>query len=155
MAVEVTFCIDLGDDCAREQELDRRRDVLLAEEYPHTGEVIIVAPDGVEIAVRDELWAAVQGVCLQAVPSLVAGRRFDYRYLNASGGFALIPVGGVIRIEGDIEPSPVTLPAEGLPAALVSAGERFTSLMRGLGGPYLQMVGTLEPQAAVARAALG
>lgn len=153
MGVEVTFCVDLGEDCVAEQDMEGHWDELESSEYPHTGEVRIAAPGQPEVAIPDELWAVVLGVCFKAVPPLTAGQRFDYRHMNAPCDLILVPDGQLVRIEGDVVAAATVPRAELLPA-LVGAGDRFLTLMRRLPGRYANIVGTLEPVAERARAAL-
>ena len=134
MRTEVTFCVDLGQDCVKADTLQREfadYQSQLEAEFPQYGELILRNDGSGEIRVRDELAAAVQGICFSSIPQIASGKEYVYTYFSASGRLVFIPSTVFVEVIGD-QVKPAKFRRDTLLPALYQTGNDYLSLIEKL-----------------------
>lgn len=160
MSIEVTFCLNIGEDvCIDEDEINARFDAYLPSlltDEDYIGNIIINSPGQPVIRIEDELWAIVQNLCFLSIPNLLLGKSVDILYYSYNGHLRLEPDGNEVVISGDYIPV-VKVARQELVNALYSCGHRFVEFFRRLKGSNPNFSATiehLEKQEEIAKQAL-
>jgi hypothetical protein len=135
----VTFELQLitgaGVETVPEQALREEHRELLAHQDVIEGAIVLEHEGQPRLAFADELPAAVQNLCFDAVAAMAEGGRdcFLYRRTSFEGNLVLIPRGASVRLIGDDTPT-FTAPMRDLLPELHACGVRVLDLLDRLDG---------------------